>query len=582
MKTKKTVLVTLNSKYIHSSLALRSLKAYCKDSYADIAILEFTINDPIDKVVSALAAQHPDLLCFSCYIWNIRMTLDVIDTIKKILPDCRVLLGGPEVSYDSEEMMVQNSFIDYIVVGEGEETFREFLDCLHGRGSISDVKGLVWRKDGNIIKNPSREPILLYSIPFAYSDGLTGLDDRIIYYESSRGCPYRCQYCLSSITGPVRFLSIERVKEELAYFVKSGVKQVKFVDRTFNCNPGRAKEIFRYLINLNGSTNFHFEMAGDLIDNEMMDILAQAPPGMFQFEIGVQSTAEATLTAISRKTDISGIEKAVRKLVNNDNIHIHLDLIAGLPEEDINSMACSINRVLGMSPHRLQLGFLKMLKGSGLRNAASIYAYSYTSYPPYEVLSNHVLSYNDIARLKQIEELVELYYNSHCFDRSLEYLIQQREGDYYGIFDSMAEYWDKNGYFRYSHSNIRLYEHLLEYAESFEDIDMRLFKELLRFDYAMKEKPGRYPKGIEPVEDKALYRHMQDVLMKDEALVKQLKGCEGYTPKQILRRLHLEVFNYRMDLNGSDAYAEGRTAAVFNYMNRRGVLKRPQILHFTI
>ena len=582
MNTAKMILVTLNSKYIHSSLALRSIKAYCKDSYSGISIMEFTINDPLDKIVSALAAQHPDLLCFSCYIWIIRMTLDVIDTIKKILPDCRILLGGPEVSYDGKELMTHNSLIDYIIVGEGEETFREFLSCINESEDMTEVRGLIWRRGDAVIVNESRAPVALDSIPFAYGDGLAGLQDKIIYYESSRGCPYRCQYCLSSTTGPVRFLSIERVKRDLEYFVKSGVKQVKFVDRTFNCNPGRAKEILRYLIELNGSTNFHFEMAGDLIDDEMLDILSQAPTGMFQLEIGVQSTTIETLKAIKRKTDLAGIEKSVSRIIQADNIHVHLDLIAGLPEENIDSIARSVNSVLGLAPHRLQLGFLKMLKGSGLRNNAELYDYRYTSYPPYEVLSNNVLSFPDIARLKQIEELIELYYNSHCFDRSMEYISLLMQGDLYQFFNNMAGYWEWKGYFKYSHNIVSLYEHLAEYAESIQNLDIKLFKELLRFDYAMREKPNRYPGGLEPVENRDLSKKAMDAFVRNAELTSLLKGCEGYTSKQLYRLLHMEVFDHRMDFKGTDAYSEGRSIVVYNYLYRQGVLKRPQTLQLTI
>ncbi|HHT66024.1 MAG: B12-binding domain-containing radical SAM protein [Caldicoprobacterales bacterium] len=574
----KILLTTLNAKYIHSSLALRDLQAYCRDDYPGIIIQEYTINDPSEKIVAGLVKQQPDLLCFSCYIWNIEQILNVVDTVKKILPNCIILLGGPEVSYDGEAVMNENPLIDFIAEGEGEKTFKELLDCITQDCEPINVKGLIWRKEGGLIHNGCRPPITLDEIPFAYEKGFHGMNNKIIYYETSRGCPFNCQYCLSSTTGHVRFLSLERVKRELAYFVHSGVRQVKLVDRTFNCNPCRAKEIFRFLIELGGKTNFHFEMAGDLIDEEMLSILSLAPVGMFQFEIGIQSAKQETLKEIKRKTNLKQIEYAVSRLIQLDNIHIHLDLIAGLPKEDLSSMAGSLNKVLALSPHRLQLGFLKLLKGSGLRKEADKYHYQYTSYPPYEVLSNHVLSFTELTGLKQIEELVELYYNSHRFDRSMEYLARQTEGDFFLIFKQMADYWETNDYFRYSHSNLSLYEYLLNFAKTLSFVDHQLFGELLLFDYQLHEKPSRYPAGLEPIQDKGLITRCHEFLRKEQNLVKLLPEWKGYSPGQILRRAHIGVFRYRLDLRGTACYQEGRTVILFHYLNRQGVLRRPGII----
>lgn len=578
----KILLTTLNAKYIHSSLALRCLQAYCRKDYPDIIIQEYTINDPLDQIVTGLVEQQPDLLCFSCYIWNIRQTLDVIDTIKKVLPECIILLGGPEVSYDGQDMMKKNQLIDFIAEGEGEQTVKELLDCLSQNREPDEVKGLVWRKEGVVIYNGRRAPISLDEVPFAYEKGLQGLKDRIIYYETSRGCPFNCQYCLSSTTRGVRFLQMDRVKRELAFFVRSGVRQVKLVDRTFNCNPARAKKIFRYLIELGGKTNFHFEMAGDLIDEEMMDILSKAPVGMFQFEIGIQSTNKVTLEKIKRKTNLDKIMHAVSCLIRMDNIHIHLDLIAGLPEEDMLSMACSLNKVLGLSPHRLQLGFLKMLKGSGIREASERYDYRYTSYPPYEVLSNHVLAFSELARLKQIEKLIELYYNSHRFDRSMKYLFRQAEGDTFIIFNQMADYWEEKSYFGISHNNLKTYEYLLHFASTLSHVDMKLFRQLLLFDFVYHAKPGSYPAGLEPEPDKNLNRRCHDFLRKKENLEQLLPEWKGCTPGQIMRGAHVEVFLYRLDLQGMMSYREGRVVILFDYLNRQGVLRRPRIIPLNI
>ena len=579
----KIVLTTLNSKYIHSNLALRYLKAYCCMDYPDIPILEFTINDRYERIIADLVTQNPDLLCFSCYIWNIRQTLDIIGSIKKILPDCRILLGGPEVSYDGEKWMAGYSFLDYIIVGEGEEAFRRFLDCLAGKRDLSRVKGLIWRNpEQKIVFNGACSPISLDSVPFAYSDGFQGLSDKIIYYETSRGCPFHCQYCLSSVTGQVRFLSMERIKRELSFFVHSGVKQVKFVDRTFNCNPARAREIFRYIIELGGNTNFHMEMVGDLIDDETLELLSRAPVGLFQFEIGIQSTREATLKAIRRKTDLSRIKRAVSGILQMDNIHVHLDLIAGLPEEDIISMAHSINEVMDLRPHRLQLGFLKLLRGSGLRKAAKQFRYRYTEYPPYEVLGNYVLSFGDLLRLKRIEELLELYYNSHRFDRGMDYLILQTGGDSFRVLDDMAEYWQRKGYFHYSHSNIRLYEILLQYAGTLEFIDRELFRELLRFDYVRHEKPNQYPVGLKPVMDKDLTDRIHSYLRQDENIEKVLPDFKGQPPKRILKTIHIEVFQHRLDRNGEDAMRKEQTAVLFDYRHPKGALHKADFLRIEI
>lgn len=576
------LLTTLNAKFIHSNLALRTLKAYCRKEYPNINIMEHTINDPLEQVVSDLVEKEPNVLCFSCYIWNIRQTLDVIDTVKKVVPDCIIVLGGPEVTYDGVDLMQENKLIDYIVSGEGERTFKELLDCIVQNREPAQVKGLVWRSNGQVIYNGNRPPLVLDDIPFAYEDGFQDLKNKIIYYETSRGCPFNCQYCLSSTTGKVRFLSLKRVKKELAFFIRSGARQVKLVDRTFNCNPARAKEIFRYLIDLGGKTNFHFEMAGDLIDDEMLDILSQAPVGLFQFEIGIQSTKQDTLEAIKRKTDLDKIASAVVNIIKMDNIHVHLDLIAGLPEEDISSMIQSINKVMQLSPHRLQLGFLKLLKGSGLREEEEKYKYRYTSYPPYEVLSNHVLSYKDLIRLKRIEELIEKYYNSHRFDRSLAYLIRQTEGNAFIVFDRMAEYWRHYGYFCVSHSHISLYEYLLHFAETLSFVDVSLFKQLLLFDFLQHSKPGRYPNGLKSLMDEKTSRLCDEFLRNEDNLNCKLPEWKGHSPGQIKRKVHIEVFDYRLDLTDPLSYQKGRVIILFDYANKQGVLKKSRIVPLAV
>lgn len=578
----KTVITTLNSKFIHSSLALRTLKAYCQEDYPDILLLEFSINDLYERIISEVVKQQPDLLCFSCYIWNIGQTMDIIDTIKKILPDCRILLGGPEVSYDGTELMVEYPFIDYIAVGEGEMTFHELLDCLYERGNFSQIHGLIWRDGANICFNGIRAPLIMDSVPFVYPKGFEELSNKIIYYETSRGCPFQCQYCLSSTTGKVRLLSLERVKQELAYFIHCGVPQVKLVDRTFNCDPARAREIFKFIIDMGGKTNFHFEMAGDLIDDEILDILSSAPVRLFQLEIGIQSTKDITLKAIKRKTDFNKISRAVTKIISGNNVHVHLDLIAGLPEEDIIAMAHSINEVFELRPHRLQLGFLKLLKGSGLRSSAQSYEYNFTSYPPYEVLSNNVISYKDLVSIKQIEELIEQYYNSHRFDKTINYMIGLYNKDAFHLFQDFSTYWLGKRYFNYSHSNIRLYEIIHQFGETLDIVNQVLFKELLLFDYIRHEKPNRYPKGLEPVRNELITDRIHSFLRDEDNIKKFVPYLEGYSAKQALRIIHIEVFQHHIDQKEEDTYTQGQTAILFDYQCPCGVAGEASIARVEI
>lgn len=434
----KILLTTLNSKFIHSNLAIRLLRAYCIKDFPGIELAEYTINDRYEKVIFDIVQRRPELLGFSCYIWNIRETLDIAETIKRILPGVIITLGGPEVSYDSVGIMEKHPCIDYIIAGEGEQAFYDLLRCLSSDGHPGDIAGLAWRSREGIHFNAHLHELPLDSIPFPYYSGFDDLKDKIIYYETSRGCPYRCQFCLSSNSKRVRFLSLDRVKRELKLFVDAGVPQVKLIDRTFNCDPRRAKEIFSYLISLGGNTNFHFEIAGDLIDDETLSILSNAPAGLFQFEAGIQSTNPLTLKEVQRTTDLGKLGKAINEIIKNDNIHVHLDLIAGLPDEDLVSMAESVNAVMRLRPHRLQLGFLKLLKGSGLRMNAGQYGYIYTKYPPYEVLSSRSLSYDDLAWLKLIEEMIEVYYNSHRFDKVITHLIELYDNDAFELFRDSA------------------------------------------------------------------------------------------------------------------------------------------------
>ncbi|MFO7295501.1 MAG: B12-binding domain-containing radical SAM protein [Clostridia bacterium] len=571
----KVILVAINSKFIHSNLALRYLKAYCGKEHS-IDVMEFSINDNIERIIREIYLARPDVVAFSCYIWNIRQVLMVADTLKRIMDRCPIVLGGPEVSFDAGDIMRDNPAVDYIVVGEGEETFRELLQILEDNGDPAQVKGLVYRHGREIVVNPARPLIRdLDQIPFPYQDGFAGLENKIVYYETSRGCPFNCQYCLSSTIPGVRYFSLERVEKELELFVKAGIPQVKLVDRTFNCNPARAKRIFKTLISLGGQTNFHFEMAGDLIDEEMLDILKQAPPGLFEFEIGVQSTNPNTIHEIQRKMDFDALARTVERLRRGENIHLHLDLIAGLPEEDYASFKRSFNDVYFLRPNMLQLGFLKLLKGSGLRLRAAQYGYEYTQYPPYKVLKNNYMAYDEIAKLEMIEDLVEKYYNSGRFKYTLDYLIGCHHNNPFEFFEGFMEFWKARGYEGFSYSPIRLYEILLEYGLTMDNADHRLLKNIMRFDWVSYEKPSRYPEGLEPPQMPGLGKAVDSFFKNRENILKFMPYLEGYTPRQISRMAHIEAFEYDV-VEGAKSgfYPHSITYVLFDYNVENKIFRR--------
>lgn len=563
----RVLLTTLNSKFIHSNLALRYLKVSCKSLPVTMVMDEFTINDHLESVLGSIYKHSPDIVAFSCYIWNIRETLILVETLKKVLPNCIIILGGPEVSFDSVRLMERNPDIDIIVMGEGEITFPLLIERIIMDKPLDDLDGITFRHNDRIVENRDRELIKdLDIIPFPYEDGFEGLENRIIYYETTRGCPFQCQYCLSSTSQGVRYFSLDRVKRDIKNFIDAGVPQVKLVDRTFNCNPKRAREIFKMIMDMGGNTNFHFEMCGDLLDEETLDVLKDAPLGLFQFEIGVQSTREKTLDIIKRKTDFEKLAKWVSKLQEFRNIHLHLDLIAGLPEEDYLSFQRSFNDVYQLKPDRLQLGFLKLLKGSGIRNNASRWDYKFISYPPYEVLENKDISFGEILKLKGVEELVEKYYNTHRFENSLNYLANIFNRDYYKLYDRFAEYWDEKGYNKISHSQIRLYEILLEFGLGLEGVDHVLFKELIKLDYVSQQKPARYPKGIEVELSQEEKKAIRNFFNDSENISKYLPHLAKYTPSQISRMAHIELFDYDVTQNLDTGQIRKRpTAVLFDY-----------------
>lgn len=460
----KVVLATLNAKYIHVNLALRSIGKYCEEFNPEIC--EYTVNDNIDNIIASLHMKKADVIAFSCYIWNIEKVLYISECLKKANPSLKIILGGHEVSHDAESIMTENPRIDYIIRGEGEKPMLSLLGAIRENSDVSNVGSLTYRSGNDIKETHLTEHGSLNEYPFAYDESIREFKGKIIYYESSRGCPFNCSYCLSGDNRKVDFLSLERVKRELLFFIENGVPLVKFVDRTFNADKERAKEIWKFIIENSKNTCFHFELAGSLIDEDAIALLKTAPKGIIQFEIGVQSTNEKTINAIGRSIEFEKIRHNVKKLLEADNIHIHLDLIAGLPYEDYESFKKSFDEVIKIRPHVLQLGFLKLLKGSKLRNEIDKYGYKYKEKAPYEVMENNFISFDEIIKLKFIEELFERYYNSGDFTHSMDFLLK-REASAFGIFEKIYDYFTRNALFDRSVSIEAHYE-ILEKIFPFE------------------------------------------------------------------------------------------------------------------
>ena len=577
----KVILTTLNAKFIHSSLALRYLKAYCeKDFPKSIELYEYTINHHLEQVVADLYQKQGDIYCFSCYIFNIEETLRVIKDLRKVLPSVKIIVGGPEVSFDSQAFLREQSEIDIVIKGEGEVTFYELMRSFHNQEqSLENLLGITYRQESDILENEDR-PLIhnLDQIPFPYMDGLEELNNRIIYYEAARGCPYRCQYCLSSTIKGVRYFSLERVKEDLKVFMNAKVPQVKFVDRTFNCDKKRTLEIWNYIKEQDlGITNFHFEMAADLIDDEMIAFLGTIRAGLIQFEIGVQSTNKDTLKEIQRTIRFEKLKTAVMKIGVNRNIHQHLDLIAGLPKEDYTSFGHSFDDVYNLRPDKIQMGFLKLLKGSGIRERAKEHGYVYREHPPYEVLYNKYISFSEMLRLKSIEEMVESYYNSHRFEYAVQYIINTYFNSPFRFFESMSIWWEENHLQEVSHKDKLLYDYLYAFYEQKIGEKIDIFAELLKFDLLRYEKIVQLPKWAPVVENFELQKRIFDFYWQEEQVAHYLPELLSYSPKQRARIAHIEVFNFNiLDEN----HPKETTTILFHYKHNDSNLK--QAKHFKI
>lgn len=567
----RVLLIAVNAKYIHSNPAVYSLRAYAQAALGDlpevgIEIAEYTINQNTENILADIYRRKPDIAAFSCYIWNWNTIQELLPELPKLLPDTKLWLGGPEVSFHAEKILAQYTQLTGIMVGEGEETFTQLVRFYHApKGQLQDIPGLVLPQG----RTQPRELTDMSKLPFLYED-LGKFQNRIIYYESQRGCPFRCAYCLSAIDKSVRLRDIETVKKELQYFLDHKVSQVKFIDRTFNCNAAHALAIWRYLLeNDNGVTNFHFEIAADLMTEEELEVLKQMRPGLIQLEIGVQSTNEQTLHAINRYMSLEHLRQVVDKIHSFHNIHQHLDLIAGLPYEDYDSFVTSFNDVYSMRPQQLQLGFLKVLKGSPIEEKAEEYGIVYNSRPPYEVLYSRWIPYDDVLRLKGIEEMVELYYNSCQFTHTLP-VLEKEFSSPFAMYEALSQYYEEKGYYINTPARAYRYQVLLEFAQQKAPARSELYAQLLTFDMYLRENLKSRPafalcwqQGEEEKEQvRAFYRQ--------EAQTPQyLTGYEGYQPQQLMKMTHIEYFTYPVwQQNMKMTQLSQKTAILFDYQKR--------------
>lgn len=487
----KIFLTVINAKYIHSNLAVYSLRAYAKDYQEQIAIGEYTINNRVDYILEQIYKAKPDVLCFSCYIWNMDYVEELITEYHKLCPEVPIWVGGPEVSYEVETFLAEHPQVTGVMIGEGERTFKQLCRYYVNRaGSLEEIRGIAFRDQdsGKTIFTPVQEPMNMSDIPFCY-DHIENFENRIIYYESSRGCPFNCSYCLSSIDKKLRFRDIELVKKELAFFIEKKVPQVKFVDRTFNCRHDHAMEIWRFVKEHdNGITNFHFEISADLLNEEELALIHDMRPGLIQLEIGVQSTNEITIREIHRTMKLELLKDIVRKIQSGENIHEHLDLIAGLPYEDYATFAKSFDEIYALKPNQLQLGFLKVLKGSYMYEHAAEYEIVYHAKTPYEVMKTKWLSFDDVLKIKQVEEMLEVYYNSGQFEITMKVMEPLFESAF-AMFQEFGAFYEEKGYFGMSHSRIRRAEILLEFMREQKSGDavLQMLEESLTFDLYYRE-----------------------------------------------------------------------------------------------
>lgn len=609
----KTIICAINSKYIHSALSPWYLKAACGNRSGEVLVREYTINDNPEDILKGIYREKADHIAFCCYIWNIGLVLRLCRSMKLVSPDTTIILGGPEVSFDASRLLQEYPEVDYIITGEGELPFSRLLEQLEkgwpaGSGlkyptakcgqmptvieglpdkpsplnhsplpddfeDSDNFAGLVYRnQQGEIKENPPQLIGNLDTIPSPYTLEMMGsIGNRIVYYEASRGCPFSCSYCLSSCSEGVRVFSMPRVKEEIGRLISFGVRQIKFVDRTFNCMKSRAKEIFRHIIEESSEgVNFHFEMAADLFDEEMMEILSKANPGLIQFEIGIQTVNRATLSAIHRETDLMKAFRNINRLRAMNNINLHLDLIAGLPYEDMESFRESFDRVYTLEADQLQLGFLKLLKGTAIRRESDNHGYRFSPYPPYEVFSNQYISYDEILELKGIEDLLERYHNSGKFKRTLSYCIHDTSQSPYGFFKDFAGYAAALGW-SFSHASVKtLYGLLMDYMKSLGISDSKclILNEWMKFDYLSWDNTNSLPSCIQRNFSKDFHDDCFRLLRDEELIRRVLPGYLGMPAKMIMKKVHFELFDIDVEKFAESSDFAGyyeKSVVVFDY-----------------
>ncbi|MDM0663887.1 B12-binding domain-containing radical SAM protein [Clostridium perfringens] len=527
----KILLTAINSKYIHSNLAVRYLKAFTKDLDFQGDIKEFSINDRVENILEGIIEEKPDVVAFSCYIWNMEFVNRLAELIKLVDPNIEILYGGPEVSYEGKEFL-ENHEGEYVIVGEGEKTFREFVLYKLGEGKIEDIKGLNYKRDGKVFENPKRPEMDMNELVFPYTYE-EDINNKIVYYEASRGCPFKCKYCLSSVMHGVRFLDVERVKKELKYFMERGLKLVKFVDRTFNCNREYTVELLKYLSEQDTETRFHFEVAADLLTEEQIEILNNAPKGRFQLEVGVQTTNNEVLHNINRYITYENIKEKVLKVAAGKNVMQHLDLIAGLPGEDLESFKKSFNDVHAIRPDEIQLGFLKLLKGSSMREEAEKWGIVYSPYAPYEIIRSKYISYEELLLLKKVEAMVDKYYNSCKFNNVIKFFLNIYDKPFDFYYD-LAMFFEEKGNFKRSIGNVEYYKILLDfYLEKIGGEDEGLFKEVLKFDYLCFNKKRWLPDFL-----------VRTITKEDEQNIKDSFDRQMPFKKAHIEKFEIDIINY--------------------------------------
>ena len=566
----KFLLAAINAKYIHSNPAVYSLKMFAKEQRpkADIEIGEYTINHQMDHVLEDIFRRKPDFVGFSCYIWNISQVLEIARDLHKILPKCEIWLGGPEVSYNAEEILMKEPQIRGIMRGEGELTFTELVSAYMSADytRINQIQGITCRGfSGTFYNNGPQRLLSMDEIPFYYAD-MTEFENRIVYYESSRGCPFSCSYCLSSIDKSVRFRSLDLVKKELDFFLEHKVPQVKFIDRTFNCKREHTLGIWKHILEHdNGVTNFHFEVSADLFDEEELALIAKMRPGLIQLEIGVQSTNLDTITEIHRRMNLERLKKRVERIHSYRNTHQHLDLIAGLPYENMSSFLMSFDDVYDMRPDQLQLGSLKVLKGSYMAAHVQEYELKYRSVPPYEVLSTKWLSYQDVIRLKEMEEMVEVHYNSGQFSYTLR-LLEKEFSHPSSMFLALADYYEKNGLFGFSHNRLARYEILYNFLkEKFAEEELPKFRDALMYDLYLRENLKSRPSFAGDQSD--VKYEVREFFAAEAEKPEWLLGYEGYDSRQLIKMAHME-------------HMEDGSFILFDYKNRDPLNKNAKAVRF--